>query len=157
MIKALSTLLQSGYLASLLGCKFKSMNSNPPQGVDPSQMDTLVQDVANPALSGASLDGVTFEISDEEDEEDRLASVDMETVHYEAMQDEEPNAAPESAHETLEPSDSHPAEPNASEAEIVAPPAVPLHASASAKEDKPVESDGESVSNFQVASYISIT
>ena len=145
-----------------------------------------MHDIDAPATSGASLDGVTLEISDDED------LVDNETVHYEAVQDEEPDTAPECAPESSEnpshshpaglvsadndsvrdeavqdeepnaacesgpessekPSDSHPAEPNADEAaEANAPTisAVPSDPGASPL----AESDGESVTNFEVVS-----
>eukprot|EP00439_Symbiodinium_sp_Y106_P041023 s657_g5.t1 len=61
-------------------------------GPDPSQMDTLVQDIDGMAITTASWDGMTFNISDEEDE---LATAEIQTLHYEASQDEKPSPAPE--------------------------------------------------------------
>lgn len=48
-------------------------------------MDTLVQDIDGMAITTASWDGMTFNISDEEDE---LATAEIQTLHYEASQDE---------------------------------------------------------------------
>lgn len=55
-------------------------------------MDTLVQDIDGMAITTASWDGMTFNISDEEDE---LATAEIQTLHYEASQDEKPSPAPE--------------------------------------------------------------